>query len=284
MVNGWDQRVCLAAAFFLSDLTTGERSSVRVVEVPENRTREDGQKVELVCLIGTEEFAFEHTQIESYEGQIQDGHHISDFTEKVNEALSAPLPEGTFTLQLETDAVAGLKGKGADSAVAELASWIDKNAPDLAKGYDDLEPGSGRLDIESPIEGRLWFRPGETPRELRFTRSAPHGLEEERCKRIKRAYRDKLPKLASEREKGRTRCLVLEDRDISLANAILTRSATINAFEGFQDLEPEWIVLVETGIEPSQWIVLLSHGEWPELDLKESSAIEVPTDLECGHD
>lgn len=283
MANGWDQRVCLAAAFFLSDLTTGDRSSVHVIEIPENRTREEGQKVELVCSIGNDEIAFEHTQVESYEGQIQDGHHISGFTDRVNEALSAPLPEGTYTLQLATDAVAGLKGKAAAGAVAELALWVDENAPDLAEAYDDLEPGSRRLGIESPVEGGLWFRPGGESRELQFTRLTPDGLEDQRRQRIKKSYGDKLPKLATEREKGRTRCLVLEDRDISLANAILTRSAAIDAFEEFQDLEPEWILLVETGIEPAQWIVLLTHGEWPELDLKASSMIEVPQDLDGGN-
>lgn len=111
----------------------------------------------------------------------------------------------------------------------------------------------------------------------------PVGLEDERRNRINRAYGDKLPKLATEREKGRTRCLVLEDRDISLANAILTRRAAINAFEEFQDLEPEWILLVETGIKPAQWIVLLTNGEWPELDLRASSMIEVPQDLDGGN-
>lgn len=279
MANGWDQRVCLAAAFFIAERTGADRSAIQVVQIPEDEEGAPGQKVELICSIGGEEVALEHTQVESFEQQIQDGHHINDFIRNVTGRLTKGLPAGTFTLGVATDAMNGLTGTKGDEAAAELAAWIDENVQAIVNGYDYEDPTSHSRPIEAGIEGRIWFRPGEAPRTLQFARATPDPLEEKRVERIKKAYDTKLPKLSAESEKGRSRCLVLENCDNSLGNSMLIRSAALIAAKDYHDTQPEWLMLVETDIKPAEWLVLASNGEWPEFDPSESTPIEIPEDL-----
>lgn len=280
MAARWDQRVCLAAAFLIADRVAADRSSVDVLEVPEAEMENQGQKVELICSVGGERVAFEHTQIESYENEIRDGHHISVFMSRVTKQLAEELPAGTLTLGVPTDVVLGLTGNAAKKAAAELAAWIDQNSRALADGYNNENLASHHLLLDTPIKGRLWFRPGDGPGKLGFARSTPDGLEEERAQRIKTAYESKLPKLSTELENGGTRCLVLENRDMSLGNAMLIRSAAKTALIDHRDMEPEWLLLVDTGIDPAEWLVLARSGDWPEFDPSEFSLIEIPGTLD----
>lgn len=100
-----------------------------------------------------------------------------------------------------------------------------------------------------------------------------------RVERIKTAYAEKLPKLAAEVDYGRSRCLVLENRDPSLGNSMLIRTAASIAAKEFLDVFPEWLLLVETDVKPAEWMVLACGGEWPEFDTSEFTPLEIPTTL-----
>lgn len=280
MTARWDQRVCLAAAFLIADRISADRATVDVVEIPEAETGNQGKKVELICSVGGEKVAFEHTQIESYENEIRDGCHISAFMGGVAEQLTEDLPAGTFTMGVTTDVVLGLTGKPAKEAAAELAAWIEGNSKAMADGYNHEDPATHSRLVDAPIEGRIWFRPGDAPGKLGFARSTPDALEKERAERIQTAYESKLPKLAAEREKGRSRCLVFENRDLSLGNAMLIRSSAKLALTDHQDLEPEWLLLVDTAVDPAEWLVLAQSGEWSEFDPSEFCPIEIPKTLD----
>jgi hypothetical protein len=190
--------------------------------------------------------------------------------------LAEELLAGTFTLGVATDVVLGLTGNPAEKAAAELAAWIDQNARALADGYNNEDRATHSLLLDAPIEGRIWFRPGDPPVKLGFARSTLDGLEEERAQRIKTAYESKLPKLSTELEKGGTRCLVFENRDMSLGNAMLNRWAAKTALIDHRDTEPEWLLLVDTSVDPAEWLVLAHSGDWPEFDPSEFSLIEIP--------
>ena len=281
MELNWDHRLCHTGSFFLADLLGTERSSVTVLDVPElTRPTDEGQRVELISDVGGRKVSFEHTEIESYSEQIRDGHRLSDFTKTVTERLCGPLPIGTFTLSVATDAVLGITGDAAMKAANQIAEWIDREAPDLANESANEGLGSNRRSLESPISAGLWYRTGDEYQELRFSRSVPPELEAKRQERIAKAYADKLPKLAATRDRGCDPCLILEDRDISLANAHLVLEAAKAALEEFAEIRPEWILLVETAPEPSMWIALFVSGKGTDLNIHESTEIPIPEKLE----
>lgn len=283
---GWDHRLCFAGSLLVADLLGVDRTSVRVLEVPELAAKPGASPVELVVDVGGRTVSLEHTLIESYPAQIRDGQHIGEFINLVRSALLADLPRGTFTLVLTTGAVLGLTGRKAAGAAQQVADWLKREAPELANEATGRQANRQHRSSDEPIPVTLQYRRGDQRSELQFARWAPEDLEGQRQQRMSDAFNKKLPKLAVTRGYGCDPCLVLEDKDLALANPDLVTNAAKNALEEFPDARPEWILLAETLPTPAMWLVLYASGDWIDSDARQYARITVPDELtfEMHHD
>src|ERR1019366_5986497 len=88
--------------------------------------------VELVCIVGTRRFAFEHTRIEPFAGHIQleaeAKRHFQPITERVANQLPA---ESRFELEVPAGAMLDLNDRTARPIQDALVRWILATAPGL---------------------------------------------------------------------------------------------------------------------------------------------------------
>jgi hypothetical protein len=111
---------------------------LRHIEAREGATRRDlifpekthsTGPVELVCAVGTQRFAFEHTRIEPFAGHIQleaEAHrHFQPITDKVVNQLPSA---SRFQLDIPAGAMLGLNDRAARPIQDALVRWILANA------------------------------------------------------------------------------------------------------------------------------------------------------------
>lgn len=260
---GRDQRIALAVAQLIADRRGGGKA--RVVRIPEHEDRTN-PVVELVTEDAVGMLAIEHTLIESYTGQINDGFEVGCFEEPLRAALLNDLPEGSrFDLSL---AIRGAKGvRPSATNVAAVAEWVRATVPTLADG----RPGVDGAHFASvgpptlPFEASLYRWPqrlGSSLPTFSVRLATPADLEAHRVRRVGIALDKKLPKLATAARDGIEGVLVLESEDWQLANngAILEGVRTASAG---RDAElPAWIVLWVTLGESATAVVLRSVDTW----------------------
>src|SRR5260370_15720387 len=114
---------------------------LRYIEVRDATTRDavrcpdregHGGPVELTCLLNGRLFAFEHTGIEPFAGQIELGRHASAFFQPVEQALAATLPHTEFFhLHVPVDATRGLRPHNIPTVQRKIVEWVQAVAPTL---------------------------------------------------------------------------------------------------------------------------------------------------------
>lgn len=241
---------------------------VRRIEEREGAPREKARSpereghpapVELVCTIGGHLFAFEHTGIEPFSGQIEMAVKNQALFSGLDELLAGALPGAEyFQLLVPVDASLRLTGRDIPRIRNAVTRWIQNTAHGLP-----IAP-YGRYAtpiLDNRLEG--------VPFALSLHRSAVNGvlrgkfsvkfvvtsdLEAARRKRLQKACDDKFSKLAAwRRERGAQTVLVLEENDIQLTNDQLVADALASVEKGRNDI-PDEVFLVSTYLD-SKWHV-----------------------------
>jgi hypothetical protein len=219
------------------------------------------RRVDYVCTVGNQLYAFEHTGIEPFGSQIK--------MEVDNEKLFAPVmahfrgvvPAGEYwELHVPVEASVGLSGGKIKLAQEGLVGWIRANATRLSvTRFGDRYPHSMRKETASAVPFRFalfrWSVPRGGLSGVFWRREFISGdLEEARRARLVRVCDDKFPKLAKwKRDEGARSVLVLEENDLSSTNHQLVAEAMARVEAGRTD-RPDEIFLV-TSIRPSPWWV-----------------------------
>lgn len=266
----WDARVCLGVARIISRRRGG--SAVRVVDLPDERERLH-PAIELIAEDELGEIALEHTQIESFGGQIASGVAAQRLSDLLRQTVR-PLPPGRFQLVLDPTTIP----MGAEVRVA-----ADALTASLGEVAPTLEFGGPRAQVrhvadmvtDLALVARLYRWPGPDPGVLDCLFAPPRELENLRAERAARAVAGKMQKLLAAAGKDRLSVLVLEDRDIALSNRPLAAQAVRTAFEGEE--MPDILFLVEVWNESAEggllkeldaWFPAVDQTWWP-LDLAE---------------
>jgi hypothetical protein len=246
-----DSALCLDVARWLAG---PDADSVEVLELPDEVERTE-QAVELVVRSPDAEIALEHTLIESSPDQTQDGAHTVRLLEGLPQLAMQVLPaEGRYELGVYVGSARGFNTLGKQTLAREqLVTWIERVAPTLVDGSSRTAPHHMAFGKppDTPFDVKLARWPYERmpegqPNIARFTfsRFKPADLEGLRVVRVRKCLDDKLPKLLAHGPRRRT-VLVLEDRDLALANSAVIHAAVRNAAIGIDKL-PDTIVLVDT--------------------------------------
>jgi hypothetical protein len=176
--------------------------------------------VELVCTIGQARYALEHTKLQSYPDQIQDGVHFSDALEVLELELLGQLPKiGWFMLVVPSNAFVGLSTDKAICIRKNIAAWIVRVAPTMTLSSRGDAGLTEKVD-GVPFDVSLYATvgPQDSLGELKIARYAPSGVDALRLNEIGKTLTKKLPKLKAWSEEGVNTVLVLETEDGSLTN------------------------------------------------------------------
>lgn len=227
---------------------TGER--IEVTDRPELRQR-SGEVVEELWESPSRRYSVEHTQLESYPGQLGSQARIARLVVPVRQMLAGRLP-GYYVLAVRINETEEARIKYAD-AHAEIVRLTLDAAPKL-KDEETVELRSDRL----PFTMQLHRRHGNGSQVVVHCLIDGDG-DALRLERVRHAFNEKCPKLAAWSAGGRVSVLVLEANDIQLSNAGVVYQAVRQALAERSD-SPDVIVLVETDGGPMYgWV--LKEGE-----------------------
>jgi len=218
--------------------------------------------VELVCTIGDELYAFEHTGIEPFPNQIADEENSRRLFRRVSERLVGRLPpKEWFQLHVPIGATIGIRRNEVAAIQACIEKWVLEIAPTLP-----IAPyGRYVLPIikttlpEVPFAVTLHRIAAPTFFRGRFDvlHLAPNDIESARRDRLRKACHDKYPKLAAWKLTDAARTvLVLEDGDIQLTNEQRIYEALVDAESARTDA-PDEIYVVNTTIDNPWWVTCI---------------------------
>ena len=267
---------------------------VRALEKWTHETRADvrhpdkdgvGPPVDLRLKLGTQEYAIEHTQIESFENQIGTVVVGNRIIRHIKKNIPDPFPTPAYyELQIRND-VSMPKGKArSDRALNVLVEWVRTNEEILRKrnsdrilsvrnpymANDSIRGAPAEFDCEFellhwPIASLIPRRPGT----LSFRFIPPDDPEGPRTDRLRQAFWKKCPKLqACKTEEVRT-VLVLESNDSGLGTLEFRGDLLPSLLAGCTNA-PDEIFLVETCVD-LWWVSLLKRddGHWPDTGMPE---------------
>ena len=267
-------QACDAVVRFIEKRTGEIRTHIRRPEIDGV-----GPPVELRLKLGTQKYAIEHTQIESFENQIKMEVLIKEILDYFKENISLPFPSlAYYQLQYPID-VSLPDGKvKRNRALNNLVKWVctkEKVLRERNRGRPMLPYGPYSADhsvrgmpdgfnctfdlLHWPDAACIRQKPGS----LWLRSIIPKDLKPLRRKRLMRAFSKKCEKLQRCKAEGARTVLVLESGDVALTS-----------FEFRDDLLPEIlanhtnapddIFLVETYSD--FWCIYpLKHGDghWP---------------------
>jgi hypothetical protein len=232
---------------------------IRHIEARERCTREglrspelegDAAPVELTCTVGPRLYAFEHTGLEPFEGQIAieaKGHF-----QPLRTMFFGKIPHGEYyDLHVPAGATLNLKGTQIDTIMSALGRWIGAEGPRLQLAPLGLKgtPIERRADTSVPFRVRLYrcALPG-TIGQLSIAHLVDQ-LQDSRNVRIERACHAKYPKLAIWKARGTRTVLILEENDAQLTNVVDVCRSLLHVENSFQ-IVPDEVYLVTTSIIP----------------------------------
>jgi hypothetical protein len=209
--------------------------------------------VELTCMIGAHRFAFEHTGIEPFEGQIK--LETQAYFHPLRDMFSGPIPPGEqYELQVPFGATLTLPKAQINSVISALGGWIRREGPKLTLAPIGRygTPAVRQPDAIVPFKAALYRNslPG-APGHLLVTHRVDE-LDDSRTARIERACRQKFPKLAVWKNGGMRTILILEENDIQLTNVVDVCRSLLQVEGSFQ-FKPNEVYLITTSITP--WFV-----------------------------
>jgi hypothetical protein len=210
----------------------------------------DAAPVELVCDVGGQQFAFEHTGVEPFEGHVRLQNDALTHFRPLEDRLSERLPSTEYIeLHMPLKATEGLRGKALAATQDALAEYVLAKAPTLpiAKEGRYALPIHREQPSEVPFEVSLhrWPRSWHA-KQFAIVQKMDIDLEAERRARILRACEKKFPKLARWQSRGAKSILVLEDNDVQNTGDHLVAEAVLAAEKSVNCSKPDEIYLVTT--------------------------------------
>ena len=253
-----------------------EHSRRQNVRSPEKEG--DVAPIELTCTIGGQLFAFEHTGIEAFDGQIDI--EVQRHFQPLRTVLSGKIPQGeNYDLHVPAGATLNLTQKQIGKTLLALETWIETEGPKLKLAT----LGRSEAPIERPADATVPFKvrlyrcafPG--PGQLSIAHLVDN-LEDSRKIRIERACRKKYGKLEKWKKRGARTVLILDENDIQLTNAIDVCRSRLEAEKSFKVL-PDEVYLVTTSINPWYvWFIRVDRRSFFDLTDPNERAWEVDPD------
>jgi len=212
--------------------------------------------IELVCAVGAQLYAFEHTRIEPFAGHIQleaeAKRHFHPITGRVASQLPA---DSRFEIHVPAGAMLGLSDRAARPIQDALVQWILATAPNLSTA----RPGHYDLPIEKvtlpgvpfAVSLHRWPREG-FPFPFVIQHSVIGDVEAGRRDRLQTAYNRKIPKLQQWKTAGARTILILEEDDIFLTNHFNVADALAQVETSRTD-RPDEVYLLS--VFTSMWLI-----------------------------
>jgi hypothetical protein len=235
----------------------------------------DSAPVELTCTIGATLVALEHTRLEAYPMQMQDGVRFAGALERLEKDLDQLLPRNSFfMLSVPSNAFDGRSANEAQAIGDRIRDWVlaVASAMSATSRFDGRRADIPGVPFTVALD-RANGMPWEEGR-LLIARFMPSELEAKRAARVKTALDGKLPKLAAWKDRGAATVLVLENDDIALSNVALI-AAAVQAADPAPALLPDRIYEIDTPGSPwTVWTLRRAPGpialdgppEWSDLD------------------
>ena len=292
---GNEGKACDAVVRCIEQRTGEARAAIRRPE-----TERIGPPVDFRLMLGTREYAIEHTQIEAIPGLIRAGEGYSQLIEPVIDEVSGTLSgSAVYKLHFPIDTHLGVKRADLARIRRGLIAWIRAKAQCLyERNRDRLERECRSTRFLDSIEAkppgfpypvRLWIGAARSESRRGALRCARPGVDDEELEprladRLREALRRKCPKLQRCKEDGARTALVLEDNDIAHTNHVLFGECLAALLPERADL-PDEIYLVET--EVKSWTVRcmkLDTDCWPveHLALAELATFDVDDLIDLG--
>jgi hypothetical protein len=220
--------------------------------------------IDLACTVGGRPFAFEHTGIEPFRGEIRMRVANRRLFGPIKQRVVGALPTADFfELYVPVEAAVGLKRSEVARVGDAIATWIMEAAPSVAIApiggpYSATPLGDTIPGVDFPLSLHRWsVQAGPLRGEFRVCYVAPRNLEAARLERLRESCTRKFPKLAAwKRDQGARTVLVLEERDNQLTNHQLVFEALSRAEEGMADAADE-VFLVSTHRANPWWVTCL---------------------------
>lgn len=258
-----ERKACDAVARAIEKLAGVLRTSDRSPE--DNR---EASPIEYVAVFDGITYAFEHTLVEAFDGQIQADQEFSDFIEPIIQAIEHHIPPvGFYKLYFTLHPSRGIKASQLAHVRSKITDWVVENALGLhsecsTQPEKNVRPhghSGERRGSVAGVELRLfretgWWMSDRANGKIAVARFAPENYENLRRGRLNRAATKKLPKLKCWKESGARTVLILENSDLSLSNHVVILEALEAALENRDDA-PDEVWLVDTTIE-TEWTAL----------------------------
>ena len=281
-------RACDAVIRHLEKWTGETRAEIRHPE-----SDGVGPPVELRLQLGNQNYAIEHTRVESFDNQIKAGISIGEINDYIKERFTDPLPGPVYyELQVPMDVCLPEKRKDRERMLSTLDMWIRESAHCMhGRNTDLFRP------LFAPIRNEVWHddcvtgTPLGTAYEIKLVRTKlwPPDIhtagrkpgtivlwynyldEDERndryFRRLQRAFDKKCPKLKRCKVEGARTVLILEavDSIVTLTDQIGRHLPAL--LDGRKDA-PDDIYLVSPG-DSLWWVFPVKHDgdHWPDVGM-----------------
>jgi hypothetical protein len=273
-------KACDAVLRHLEAREGGERSNIRWPEEEHHPG-----PVELVCNIGSQLYALEHSGIEPFEGLVQLNNEAARLFGPIEAAINPLVPDGeVWELSLPVMGLHGKSGREVRQAQDALIDYIKNTAPTLPKRpYADYRKAPPPVNVNNvPFTVSLYrFRsevpshvPGFTPLIIRHHVAGDEAAREaQRYKRIERACStNRFEKLAIWKEQAGARTvLILENPDLFITNPAAVADAYL-AIAASRSNRPDEAYLFDT-IHSTKWLL------WP-LHIGEQTYFDIGGDMQ----
>jgi len=258
-------KVCDAIMRHLEARESAPRADLRSPEKERHRS-----PVELVCRIGQQLFAFEHTGIEPFEGHMQMEAEAKLHVEPIRVALIGALPSAeVFELNIPAKAFQGRKKREVRQIQEAIVDWVKRTAPALpikryADYIGDVKP-IAPTGVPFPVT-LYRFESVVKPGYFVIKHLVTGDREQARTDRIRTACEKKFPKLdAWKQTEGARTILVLEDNDIQLTNHAIVAETYLPLAQARTD-RPDETYIVVTCMDPWRaWPILVDDVSYFDL-------------------
>ncbi len=228
--------------------------------------------IDLACLMGGRLWAFEHTSIQAFEGQIKFAGDFAEFFKPIEKTLSSILlPSEQYVLYVPIEATQGLKKREIQKIQSAIVDWVRQTAPNLPASSSFGVPISSQRQVSVagvPFRMSLCRCPeANAPGDPLWIVPVGAGdLSVARRNRIERAYNDKWKQLAPWKRSTARTVLIFENIDGPIP--WIVADAVRDIVKEVED-RPDEIYLLMTGRDKWWWVSPLLVGNRSIFELNE---------------